>query len=195
MDKGEPVWTTRGYGKDYTLPAEAGTVNAINTAATPQVWGHEYRHQEKIDRLLTTLGSDQVFDKTSYDVFSSKGGNFEEVNNRILDVRSAQNAKEMKEPLKYLITNDIYETQSKLATTTKEKETRKLEDKLQQLNDIYFIIPITTNNNNKYDSLKCLLRLLLFVPITTHNNKHSLFHCVIDHVLISVLTCKCVMTV
>ena len=61
--------------------------------------------------------------------------------------------------------------------------------------DIYFILPITTNNNNKYDSLKCLLRLLLFVPITTHNNKHSLFHCVIDHVLTSVLTCKCVMTV
>ena len=152
--KGEPVWTTRGYGKDYTLPAEAGTVNAINTAATPQVWGHEYRHQEKIDRLLTTLGSDQVFDKTSYDVFSSKGGNFEVVNNRILDVRSAQNAKEMKEPLKYLITNDIYETQSKLATTTKEKETRKLEDKLQQLNDIYFIIDQDVNSQLVKDYFK-----------------------------------------
>ena len=43
---------------------------------------------------------------------------------------------------------------SKLATTTKEKETRKLEDKLQQLNDIYFIIDQDVNSQLVKDYFK-----------------------------------------
>jgi len=33
----------------FAIPKEQGTVNAVNADATPNVWGHEYRHRQDMD--------------------------------------------------------------------------------------------------------------------------------------------------
>jgi hypothetical protein len=39
----------RVKGVEFEVPVEPGTVNAVHSKATPNIWAHEYRHQMKED--------------------------------------------------------------------------------------------------------------------------------------------------
>jgi len=120
---------------DHVIPVEPLTVNTIDKGATANTWAHEYRHRAGTDQLLSTLGQDQRFNTESFDVYKSKGWqSAQEINNRVLDIRSSQKPSEIKEALAFLIATDINQTKAKL----KNKEDSTLEKHLSNLRDVFF---------------------------------------------------------
>jgi len=63
--------TGRVNGLDIEIPTEPGTVNAVHSNATPNIWAHEYRHQMGED------GNGESFNRLADAVVAQNEGDWE----------------------------------------------------------------------------------------------------------------------
>jgi len=97
-------------GDDLLIPAEPGTVNVVGArGATPATWAHEYSHQLEKDRSLYKQA--KAGDKIDIDALEAYikfgSGNAQEVNQRFLDLRGAQNMDDVFSAVDYIANEEL----------------------------------------------------------------------------------------
>ena len=111
-------------GDIVQIPREPFTVNTIDSAATPQTWAHEYRHQEGAD-----------------------GGS--EIENRLIDLGTSQNKKDWNNALSLLADN--LHTDSKVSLNYLAKTP---EEKTKVLKEFKTLSNLIERNKNKNPTAK-----------------------------------------
>jgi len=179
----------KARGDSFLLPAEAGTVNAIDDGATPATWAHEYAHQYRKDKALLDKAFPESgeYDMDAYFAFTKFGRkNAPEINARVLDIRNAQNINELLDPVQYIANAEIKHLENeidKAFSTDNVKEARKLNKKSNYIRENIINNPTQKNikdyiNTNlkdlnvEYDKLGTS-KSNLFKSIVTNNDKEE----------------------
>ena len=124
-------------GDEIMVPAEPGTVNVIGAkGATPATWAHEYSHQlEKDKSLYKKAKSSGSMD--AYLVFTKFGSkNAQEVGQRVLDIRSAQNMDDVSTAVNYIAKEEIKSLESQIDKAFSEDDVEEARRLLNKSNSI-----------------------------------------------------------
>jgi len=124
-------------GDEIMVPAEPGTVNVIGAkGATPATWAHEYSHQLEKDKSLykkaKSSGSMDAY--LAFTKFGSK--NAQEVGQRILDIRSAQNMDDVSTAVNYIAKEEIKSLESQIDKAFSEDDVEEARRLLNKSNSI-----------------------------------------------------------
>ena len=145
-------------GDEIMLPAESGTVNVIGAkGATPATWAHEYSHQLEKDRSLykKAKSDDSIDAYLAFTKFGSK--NAQEVNQRVLDIRSAKNMDDVSTAVNYIAKEEIKSLESQIDRAFSEDDVEEARRLLKKSNSITENIINNPTDKNITDYIKTSL--------------------------------------